>query len=137
MGKETIMRNWKPVSLLFVLAVVLLLLLEAVASPAIRVLTDSQKLGVTGGGNCQCRKANACGSAYCEKVDGEWKNCSGNTRKYFCVASSKADDFCDSDGQSVPCGKWQKCTNDQCNSCEPQTPDCSRTESGTDSDTLC
>jgi hypothetical protein len=132
------MRNWKPVSLLFVLAVVLPLLLEAVASPAVRVLTDSQKAGVAGGGNCQCKKYSACGSVYCEQIEGEWRNCSKNDKRYFCVASSKADDSCHSDGDSIPCAKWQKCTTKECSSCEPKTTDCSRTAAGNNSsDTFC
>jgi hypothetical protein len=131
------MRNWKPVSLLFVLAVVLLFLIEAVASPPIRVLTASESLTVTGGGNSMCFKYNACGSVYCEKIDGQWKNCSKNDRGTFCVCSSNPSDFCDSDGDVMDCAYWQNCTNDQCNSCTTQTVACTRTKNGNDGDTRC
>jgi hypothetical protein len=130
------MRNWKPVSLLFVLAVVLLLLLEAVASPPLRVLTGSQKLAVTGGGNGLCVKINACGSVYCEKVGGVWKNCSGNTQKTFCVCGDP-NDFCDANGDSIACGKWQECTSETCASCTPLGDNCTRTSAGSSGDTRC
>ncbi len=131
------MRSWKFVGSILVLSIAVLVLLEAMAFSDIRVLTDDQKSLIAGGGNCMCRKSNACGSVYCYKSGANWVNCSGNTSSSFCVKSSKSSDSCDSDGDSISCGVFQTCTTSQCSTCTPGSTTCNRTSAGTDGDTDC
>lgn len=94
-------------------------------------LDNDEISAIFGGGNDKCRKLTPCGSVNCEKIGEVWKNCKGNTNKYFCVTSDDDDDNCDSDGSSVDCDVWQECTSETCSSCTPTSTSCTRTSAGT------
>jgi hypothetical protein len=124
------MRTVRFVKCILVLAAFVLTSSVILGSDDVRLLSNKEIKGITGGGNCMCKKMTPCGSATCDQVGDHWENCKGGDSGNFCTATS-SNKNCSSDGYAVPCDKKQTCNTSQCNTCSPGWDDCTKTSSST------